>query len=450
MKHYSIDALERHVEEVRVALRDEDDEETCSALREELRLTEAAIERQRRAWILELSRDERYCEAGASGGEPDDRLRRGGDVDRALRVLDRSAELSAAAVDRLDRLVRRDGRGALARYVAAVADEEYASAWFTILAHPRDAHLRLSPAEYHALLTVNRIVAERALSEGIPGGGYAVPFTLDPTLIFTSDKAADPLRALCRVESGFTKTWKGVATEGVSASFAAEGDEVGDGTPTLAQPTCDAERAHAFVPFSIELEGDWPGIARELARAFTEAKDAVEAAAFTLGDGVAPNPIGIVTAVAAYDGGSSLVSTDGSGAFAVGDLWSLKAALPARYVPTSGLLANPTILDKTFRFGAPNGSEAIVMPDRAGPVFGRPAYESSAMDSATTAGKQIVLYGDFSRFLIYDRIGMQVDLVPHLVGANHRPTGQRGVYAYWRTGTALLDGNAFRLLKVKA
>ena len=45
-----------------------------------------------------------------------------------------------------------------------------------------------------------------------------------------------------------------------------------------------------------------------------------------------------------------------------------------------------------------------------------------------------------------DRIGLSVEVIPHLVGTNHRPTGQRGLYAYWRNGAGVLSANAFRVL----
>ncbi len=41
---------------------------------------------------------------------------------------------------------------------------------------------------------------------------------------------------------------------------------------------------------------------------------------------------------------------------------------------------------------------------------------------------------------------MSVELVPHLVGANRRPTGQRGLLAYWRVGAGLINPAAVRLL----
>jgi HK97 family phage major capsid protein len=69
--------------------------------------------------------------------------------------------------------------------------------------------------------------------------------------------------------------------------------------------------------------------------------------------------------------------------------------------------------------------------------------------TTTTTGSKIMVVGDFTNFLVLDRIGMQVELVPHLVGANHRPTGQRGLYAFWRNTSGVLVPNAFRYLEVK-
>jgi hypothetical protein len=53
---------------------------------------------------------------------------------------------------------------------------------------------------------------------------------------------------------------------------------------------------------------------------------------------------------------------------------------------------------------------------------------------------------DFSRFVIVDRIGLSIELIPHLFGANRRPSGERGMYAYWRNGSKVVDAGAFRVL----
>ena len=59
--------------------------------------------------------------------------------------------------------------------------------------------------------------------------------------------------------------------------------------------------------------------------------------------------------------------------------------------------------------------------------------------TALTSGASVITVGDFTRFLIVDRVGMTVELIPHLFGTvNHMPLGRRGLYCYWRTSSAVL------------
>ena len=64
-----------------------------------------------------------------------------------------------------------------------------------------------------------------------------------------------------------------------------------------------------------------------------------------------------------------------------------------------------------------------------------------------TNGAKILFFGDFSMFKIIDRVGMSVELIPQIVGATNRfPTGQRGIYVWWRNGSKVLDAVGFRAL----
>jgi HK97 family phage major capsid protein len=55
------------------------------------------------------------------------------------------------------------------------------------------------------------------------------------------------------------------------------------------------------------------------------------------------------------------------------------------------------------------------------------------------------LVGDFfSGFYIADRIGMSIEIVQNLFGANRRPTAERGLLAYWRTGSKVVVPEALR------
>jgi HK97 family phage major capsid protein len=58
-----------------------------------------------------------------------------------------------------------------------------------------------------------------------------------------------------------------------------------------------------------------------------------------------------------------------------------------------------------------------------------------------------MIFGDFRYFLIVDRIGMQIEIIPHLFGAtNQRPIGSRGLLAYWRNTSRVLSSAAFKVL----
>ena len=60
----------------------------------------------------------------------------------------------------------------------------------------------------------------------------------------------------------------------------------------------------------------------------------------------------------------------------------------------------------------------------------------------------MLLYGAFENFVVVDRLGSTLELVPHLFGSNRRPTGQRGALLWFRTGSDVVIPNAFRLLSI--
>ena len=64
-------------------------------------------------------------------------------------------------------------------------------------------------------------------------------------------------------------------------------------------------------------------------------------------------------------------------------------------------------------------------------LLGRPAHELSTMDGTIDAGQDnaIGIYGDWSNYVITQRVGSSVELIPHLFGANRRPTGHLPVAA---------------------
>lgn len=288
----------------------------------------------------------------------------------------------------------------------------------------------------------------RALSLTDANGGFAVPYTLDPTVILTSDGAVNPLRQLARVEQVVGDEWKGVTSTGITVSRGAEAAEADDNSPTLAQPGVKPTRVQGFVPFSIEVDMGWATLSAEITRMLQDAKDEEEAASFTNGVGTGINPQGLVAGL----GASAKVDTTTATTFAVGDVHKLKGQLPPRFRARASWMASDTVYSLTRQFGTSLGSSFWVdlNDDRPSRLLGKPAFENSEMAETIVANNRIMVYGDFSHYLIAERIGMNVELIPHLMGANQRPTGQRGIYAIWFNSGKILADNAFRYLNVKA
>jgi len=370
--------------------------------------------------------------------------------DAALRAIDQEDGSSNpdadwdAAKKHITGLVRRQAvvegqRQDIAERILATGSEEYRRAFAKAIAGAPQ-----TPEEQRALATFTGAA-----------GGFAVPYQLDPTLIPTSNHSVNPLRAMARVETVVTNEWRGVTTGAVVASYAPEGTEASDNTPTLAQPVANPERCQAFVPFTIEIEGDWPAALTELAGLIADGKDDVEATKFTLGAGhVSQEPQGLLV------GATATTATAGVGAVAVADLYNVWAALPPRFRPRGKWMANLAMWDRIRQYDTAGGANLFMQNLQAGfmnqvadapgglgvPFLGRPAYESSAMASTITTGSKVLTVGDFRYFLIVDRMGMNVEIIQNLVGTNHRPTGTRGLYCIWRNTSLVLAPQAFQTL----
>lgn len=386
---------------------------------------------------------------GRTSAEPD-RHREAREV--GLRAIERaSGSLSAAAGDRLAGLVERDRQGADSRYLAAVSDPSYERAFAKIIAQPQTAHQLFTEDEGRAVRVVNEALAERAMLEGTPSlGGYGVPFQLDPTITLSSDGSLNPIRQLATVITIATNEWKGVSSQGVTASWDPEATEVSDDTPTLDQPSIRAEKAAAFVPFSIEVGQDYATLQQELATLFADAKDQLEASAFIGGAGSSSNePEGLVSGLDS----SSVVDTASSGAFQSRDIFSLQEALPPRFQARASWLSSNSIANRIYRFVPPGSTtEAILLNEDRTRLLGKQWNEASEVSSTVSAGEKILVYGSIAdAFKVVDRVGLTVELIPHLFHtANQRPYGMRALYAYWRVGAGVVVDNAARVLRIKA
>ena len=315
--------------------------------------------------------------------------------------------------------------------------------------------LARTSGQSHGLTDREREAVSRAMSLTDTAGGFLVPFQLDPTVILTSDGSYNDIRRAARKVIATGDVWHGVSAGAVSWSFDAEAAEVSDDTPTFAQPTVTVRTARGFVPISLEAYMDESNVAQTVGTLLAEGKDDLESVVFTTGAAGSNEPNGLITALVAAEAavpGSVEVQSAVADTFGLADVYSLYNDLPARHRRRGVWLANNLIYTLTRQFDTAGGSALWAQLGQGTPqqLLGRPVYEAEAMDGVVNAAAEnyVAVFGDMNQYVIADRIGMTVEFIPHLVGANRRPTGQRGWFAYYRVGADLVFPGALRLLNV--
>ena len=298
--------------------------------------------------------------------------------------------------------------------------------------------------------TAEEAYAVRAsMALGSTTGGAALPTLLDPTLIHTGTATKNPLRRISRVVSGTQNVWHGVSVGNVTTYYKGEGSAFTDGTPTYAAPSVTAALLSAYVTGSFEIFQD-SSLLGELPGLISESFDYKEQTAFISGSG-SDAPKGIITAISATAGCKVTATTRGSftSASAV-DVFALLNAVPSRYEDRSTWVANKQTFNTVKQMST--GSQGsyfwsdfnVSAPGKE--LLGSPTVACSDMATATTSGTALIVLGDFSQYVIYDRIGTSVEYIANVVDSSGLPTGQRGLVAYKRTGADVTDLGAFKFL----
>lgn len=343
-----------------------------------------------------------------------------------------------------------DPRGVLPGLICRTGHPDYVSAFGKGLAGFQAAW---TDAERRVVMAVEEYRTAMSLTDG--NGGYAIPFVLDPSIILANDGSANPVRQVARVVSVTGDNWHGISTAGVDASFDADNAEVSDDSPTFAQPEVVVRMARAFVQGSIAISMDFPNLTAELGRAFADAKDRLEATKFWSGSSASNEPVGLETALA---GGTSIV-TAAAESLAVADVYKTHAALAPRYRGASPVwMAEASTINAIRQFATANNYHAYLTDLGGGQpsmLLGYRLYEWSAMDAnsainaAATAANHVLVLGDFSNYVIADRIGGSVEFIPHIFNTNaNLPSFTRGWAYFWRVGADSVNDDGFALLNV--
>jgi HK97 family phage major capsid protein len=318
------------------------------------------------------------------------------------------------------------GQSNIARHVLLTGSQEYQDTFREYLERPQE-------------------MAQRALLL-TPGsaGGFLLPFVLDPTVILTNASSANPWRRIANIKQTTSNTWNGVNSVGVSAGWLAEAGVAPDATPALGNIVVTPQKAGAYIVGSYEALED-TDFGQQLPALLADAKDRLEEAAFATGNGTT-QPQGVVTAA------TTTVSTATTLVIAIGDVYNVQAALPARFrnAPGAAWAANVNIINKIRQLDVAGGSSFWTNLGKGQPetLLGAPIYESTTMTGPLTSGNLEAIFGDFGQFIIVDRVGVSMLYEPLIKDqATGRPMGEAGWFMFWRVGSQISTVNAFRVMK---
>lgn len=391
------------------------------------------------------------------GGHDGTRSKNRGDgLDEGRRTIDaafRSGALPDYAAENATALIDQGApqeRALANQWATATGDPAYARAFAKIASDPTRGHLLWEADEQRAYQAVASVQANlRGMSHTDNAGGYMVPLVLDPSILITNAGTTNSVVNVARVVSTVSESWQGVTSAGVTAEWKAEATEAADGTPTLASVPIPVHMGSAYVPYSYELDQDVPTFTAELQKVLLDSAINLAATAYTTGTGTG-QPKGFIKAL---DGSASEVAPLVAETFSAADVYALIEALPPRFRANATWMANLTVLDKIDQFETTNGAKQFPQVGADPSILLRRAVvENSDMDgawnTAASADNFILCVGDFREFIIASRIGATIDFIPHVFGANGRPTGERGAHLWFRTGSDVSTVNAFRLLNL--
>jgi HK97 family phage major capsid protein len=251
------------------------------------------------------------------------------------------------------------------------------------------------------------------------------------------------------VEQITNDEWKGVSSAGATWYWTTEGVTSTDGAPVLAQPTVPTKKLTGWIPYSVEIGGDYPAFASEMSMVLNSGYNEKVVEGLTTGLGTTAQPTGIVTALEANTNAQVAVVTDGE--FHPEDVYALWAALPIKWRRNARWMSSTEIQNEVRQFGENDDANFTVnlLAGEIPQLFGKPYHANDYMDSmvASTSDASLLIVGDWSNFLIAQRVGMTVEVVQHVVDTTTGvPTGQRGLWAWARLGSDSINDLAFRVL----
>lgn len=372
---------------------------------------------------------------------------------RAIDIVNTGAGAYELSDSQSEDLVKKlNGRSRVAKdiaeLVAQTGSEEYREAFEAVLASPHSV-AALGELQARGAELEKRAAIQTA---GVSGALH-VPYQLDPTLILNNAGVVDPMRAISRnVQISGTDKWAAPTSAGITAALVGESVAFTDNSPTYTSTVIQTYKAGAHAFGSWEAMAD-SGAADDLGMMFADAKVRFEAGYFATGTG-SSQPQGVV--VFASNATSIFAGTSGaanSADLTAADIYSIQANLSPRWRGESSWVSSLNVAHTIRQLGTSTNFHAFSLDiTQAGPpqLLGRPYYENSSMDTVVASGSTdfALLLGDFSQFVIVDRVGMTIQYNPAVTSGSKFLTGESSWTCWWRFGSGGLVQDAFRLYKI--
>jgi HK97 family phage major capsid protein len=302
-------------------------------------------------------------------------------------------------------------------------------------------------------------------------GGYSVPFYFDPTILHTGAWTnVNAYRQACTIKTIVgTDTYNAPTAGAFTVARAAEAAAAEEGLPAVGQISAIVAKVHGMGRMSMELLQDRPDVVSEIASLIAEAKDTEESSSFTVGVGDALgggfNPIGMLPAHTTSGAYTHIDTGAANGAVAATDAYLIETNVPLRHRRNAAWFMGRDVI-RVFQALETTGGQlfggqqyASVGYPQQSPVGNTglallryPIWETPDAPAFVAATDDLVIacLCDPKSFYIIERAGMSVETIPHIFDGEGKPTGQRGIYAYWRNTAKPADANAGRRLALKA
>lgn len=335
---------------------------------------------------------------------------------------------------------------AFARMLLLTESPSYRSAWQKLVTGVP----YFTPEEGRALEDVREMRAALNITTDAQGG-FAIPVLIDPTVIWTNQGHPNDWLNISRVENITNDEWKGVTSAGATAYWATEGVATTDGSPVLKQPVVTTKKLTVYVPFSVEVQGDWPGFAAEMSQAIDLVWNEELVSKFTNGTGLTAQPNGLIAEMKKSGNSAQHYVGADSGSATIADVYGMWAKLLIRYRRNSRWMSSTAIENAVRQLATTDPNFAInnLSSDGLPTLMRHPYHENDYMDGvvASVSSSIPLIVGDFRNFLIAMRVGMSVETIQNVIDTTSgTPTGQRALFGWGRVGSNVINTTGFVVL----